>query len=97
MLIILEGTSGQESAVDVFDVARIFPAAQKGEGPHAIPVLGVSMLITKDGQQTVVKEGVRSLTERVNAARKETALLAAGKEPTLPLTGDSILPGRRLL
>lgn len=92
MLIILEGTSGQESALDVFDIAAIFPAAQKGSGPEAIPVLGVSMVQIKGGGQVIVKEGVRSLTDRVNAARREAALNASGKEFTLDLT-----PPKRLL
>jgi hypothetical protein len=83
MLIILEGTSGQESAIDVFDIHAVMPASQKGDGPQAIPVLGVSVLITKDGRQTIVKEGVRSLAERVNAARLETARVASGTEKRL--------------
>lgn len=93
MLIILEGTSGQESALDVFDIAAIFPAAQKGSGPEAIPVLGVSMVQIKGGGQVIVKEGVRSLTERVNAGRAQAALLASGKEPVPDLTAGA----RRLL
>ena len=81
MLILLEGTSGQQSAVDVFDIGTIFPAAQKGDGPMAVPVLGVSIIALKSGQQVVVKADVAGLTERVNALRRETALLAAGKDP----------------
>jgi len=88
MLILLKGTSGQESAVDVFDVGSIFPAAQKGEGPNAIPVLGVSILKLKNGEPIVVAEGVESLMNRVNEVRERTARLAAGED---------LAPAKRLL
>lgn len=78
MLITLEGTSGQTSAVDAFDIGSIFPAAHKGDG-GTIPVLGVSMIQLKTGQQIVVKESVSSLTERVNQARLEAARAASGR------------------
>ena len=81
MLIILEGTAGQESAIDAFDIHAVMPAAQKGDGASSIPVLGVSVLVMKDGRQTIVKEGVRSLMDKINNARLETARAAAGADP----------------
>lgn len=79
MMVLFEGASGQECALDALDVRAVFPAVAKGaDAPGAIPVLGQSVVHSASSQHGIVVKGsAREVLEKVNAARREMFALQA--------------------